>query len=224
VGKKSELSIEERRQRKIEWNRRYRKEQRDAVTARQRARFAADPQKFREEKARSASKPENLARQRARDKARYEADRERFVAEEAARREANRDRINAKRRERFANDPEYRQALYDARKARMDRDPAFRVAQNLRVRLGMALKNRQKVGSAVDDLGCTIPELMTDLEKQFKPGMSWENWNRHGWHIDHIRPLASFDLTDREQFLQACHYTNLQPLWAEENLTKGNRY
>lgn len=87
----------------------------------------------------------------------------------------------------------------------------------------MALKNQQKAGSAVDDLGCTIPELMAHLERRFLPGMTWANWSRHGWHIDHIKPLASFDLTDREQFLAACHYTNLQPLWAVDNLRKGDR-
>ena len=54
--------------------------------------------------------------------------------------------------------------------------------------------------------------------------MSWDNYGRTGWHIDHIIPLSKFDLTDREQFLKACHYTNLQPLWAKDNLIKGNKF
>jgi hypothetical protein len=53
--------------------------------------------------------------------------------------------------------------------------------------------------------------------------MSWGNYGFRGWHIDHIIPLASFDLTDREQFLKACHHTNLQPMWAKENLSKGSK-
>ncbi len=79
----------------------------------------------------------------------------------------------------------------------------------------------QKVGSAVRDLGCSVDKLKKHLESRFRFGMTWENYGM--WHIDHIRPLASFDLTDRVQFLQACHYTNLQPLWAPENLGKGAR-
>ena len=54
--------------------------------------------------------------------------------------------------------------------------------------------------------------------------MTWENWSRAGWHIDHIKPLASFNLQNLDQLTEACHYTNLQPLWAEENLVKGDRY
>ena len=87
--------------------------------------------------------------------------------------------------------------------------------------MSRAIKTNAKAGSAVRDLGCTIPELKAHLEAQFQPGMTWDNWSLKGWHIDHIKPLTSFDLTNREQFLQACHYTNLQPLWASENLSKG---
>jgi len=97
----------------------------------------------------------------------------------------------------------------------------YLLGSKLRNRMDQAITCNQKAGSAVRELGCTIDELKAYLELKFKPGMTWDNWSMHGWHIDHIKPLASFDLTDREQFKEACHYTNLQPLWAEENLSKG---
>ena len=99
--------------------------------------------------------------------------------------------------------------------------PQRRLAVNLRTRMWKAVKRNQRAGSVVRDLGCTINELKAHLESKFQQGMTWGNWAFDGWHIDHIKPLASFDLTDREQFKEACHYTNLQPLWAEENLSKG---
>jgi hypothetical protein len=58
-----------------------------------------------------------------------------------------------------------------------------------------------------------------DAMARFQPGMSWQNWGE--WHLDHIRPLASFNLSDRTQFLQAVHFSNYQPLWAIDNLRKG---
>lgn len=88
-------------------------------------------------------------------------------------------------------------------------------------RLHRALSSKQKVGSAIRDLGCTAEELKIYLESKFQGGMSWEN--RTLWHIDHIIPLSSFNLNDKEEFKKACHYSNLQPLWAEDNLKKGNR-
>jgi hypothetical protein len=97
----------------------------------------------------------------------------------------------------------------------------FRIKEVLRSRLVKLLKNKPKVGSAVQDLGCSIDQLKAHLESQFQPGMSWESYGKCGWHIDHIKPLASFDLTDENQLKQACHYTNLQPLWARDNLSKG---
>jgi hypothetical protein len=114
-----------------------------------------------------------------------------------------------------------RQRRNEKKRLRMVSDVNFKLAERLRIRIWDAVKGDQKSGSAVSDLGCTIPELKAHLESKFQPGMTWDNWGKTGWHIDHIKPLSKFDLADRQQFLQACHYTNLQPLWAEENLMKG---
>lgn len=72
-------------------------------------------------------------------------------------------------------------------------------------------------------LGCTLDELLDYLESMFDSEMTWGQYGTNGWHIDHVLPLASFDLTDPVQCRQACHYTNLQPLWAEDNLRKGSK-
>ena len=79
-----------------------------------------------------------------------------------------------------------------------------------------------KVGSPVKELGCTLEEVKEYLQNKFLPGMTWENWGRGPgkWNIDHIRPLASFNLTDSDQFRQAVSYQNLQPLWWLDNLHK----
>lgn len=67
--------------------------------------------------------------------------------------------------------------------------------------------------------GCNWDQLRQHFENQFQAGMSWDNIGE--WHIDHIRPCASFDLTDPEQQKQCFHYTNLQPLWASQNMEKA---
>lgn len=107
-------------------------------------------------------------------------------------------------------------------KKRMKDDIQYRVACNLRRRLNHAVR-KAKAGSHIKDLGCTIPELIKHLESKFKPGMSWDNYGYYGWHIDHIIPLSRFDLASAENIKQACHYTNLQPLWWKENISKSNR-
>ena len=101
-------------------------------------------------------------------------------------------------------------------------DLQFKLKVSLRNRISRALKRGQKNGSAVRDLGCSVDELKTHLESKFLPGMTWDNWKPDGWHIDHVVALYSFDLTDRKQFLKACHYTNLQPLWAKDNSRKDS--
>jgi hypothetical protein len=72
--------------------------------------------------------------------------------------------------------------------------PQIKIADQLRKRMNMALKHKCKRGSAVRDLGCSIEEFISYLESKFKPGMSWNNYGLNGWHIDHIIPLAKFDL------------------------------
>jgi hypothetical protein len=89
--------------------------------------------------------------------------------------------------------------------------------------LNKAIKRNTKNGSSVKDLGCSIKEFKEYIEKQFKDGMNWNNWCKDGWHIDHIKPLNSFNLTDREDLLKAVHYTNLQPLWARDNFNKSDK-
>ena len=83
---------------------------------------------------------------------------------------------------------------------------------------------KYKYSSSVKLLGASIPDVVKHLEKQFKPGMTWENYGKDGWHIDHIRPCASFDLSKLEEQKKCFHYTNLQPLWAMENISKGAKY
>jgi len=102
-------------------------------------------------------------------------------------------------------------------------DINYRLACNLRSRLNEAIKNNYKSGSAVRDLGCSIPQLREYLESKFQPGMTWDNWSKCGWHIDHIIPLSKFNLENREELLKAVYFTNLRPLWAKDNISKGDK-
>lgn len=102
-------------------------------------------------------------------------------------------------------------------------EPNFKIAVNLRTRILNALKNNQKVGTTLDLLGCSVDFFREYLGSMFREGMSWDN---HGtvWHIDHKKPCASFDLSDPEQQKQCFHHTNMQPLYWQDNLKKGDRY
>ncbi len=125
-----------------------------------------------------------------------------------------------KNRKRRAND--------DARcKARLQRkswltQDTNRLACNLRVRIRKALIYGDKSSSMLNLLGCTLIELRVHLEQKFARGMTWDNYGQFGWHMDHIKCCASFDLTDPEQQKKCFHYTNLQPLWWKDNLSKGS--
>jgi hypothetical protein len=109
------------------------------------------------------------------------------------------------------------------RKYRYNTDIKFKLSIVLRTRLNAAIKNGQKAGSAIKDLGCSVDLLKSYIESKFLPNMTWDNWGKDGWHIDHIIPISNFDLTNREELLKACHYSNLQPLWALDNFMKSDK-
>jgi hypothetical protein len=136
-----------------------------------------------------------------------------------------------KRKERYKENS--RMNYYKDKKKKMARVMAYQKIKNktdinwilrkrLRGRLQKALKGIIKSKRTMDLLGVPhLDFLKAWLQSQFKEGMTWEN--RHLWHIDHIIPCSSFDLTKPEEQAKCFHYTNLQPLWASENLSKGNR-
>lgn len=121
------------------------------------------------------------------------------------------------------NRSKYRKRRAAYAKHKRDKDENFKIAHSLRRRINSAIKRSQKGGSAVRDLGCSIPYFRKYLENKFQPDMNWTNYTYYGWHIDHIIPLDSFNLSDPEQFKKACHFTNLQPLWRFQNQSKGNQ-
>jgi hypothetical protein len=100
-------------------------------------------------------------------------------------------------------------------------DPEFKLLSGMRSRLVKYLKtlNITKRNKTFDIVGCSPYDLKEHLEKQFVSGMTWEN--RSEWHIDHIIPLSSAKTED--ELYRLCHYTNLQPLWADENIKKSNK-
>jgi hypothetical protein len=116
--------------------------------------------------------------------------------------ERRKPRANAKYRERYRTDIN------------------FRLRHALRSRIGLVLRQRRpREESVIELIGCSINDLRLHPERLFKPGMTWEN---HGqWHIDHVVPCAHFDLTDPGARKQCFHFSNLQPLWAAENIRKG---
>ena len=133
----------------------------------------------------------------------YEKNKDYIIKNNTERAKNNRAKVNKRRNYMYKNNPQRR------------------LSELLRTRLGKVISRWSNDGSSIQDIGCSADELKEHIESMFKDGMSWENHGKEGWHIDHIVPLSSFDLTDREQFLAACNYKNIQPLWAKDNLSKG---
>ena len=101
-------------------------------------------------------------------------------------------------------------------------NPIFVLQSRERLRVWEALKGKRKTAKTENLLGCSYEFLKQYIESLFVDGMSWENMSK--WHIDHIKPLAIFDLNDFEEQKIAFNYKNLQPLWAIDNMKKGAKY
>lgn len=100
---------------------------------------------------------------------------------------------------------------------------SVRILDSLRSRVYVALRKLKKSRATLALVGCTVDQLKLYLQSKWSPGMSWANYGRTGWHMDHIIPCCAFDLTDPKQQVKCFHYTNLQPLWAADNLHKSSK-
>lgn len=129
--------------------------------------------------------------------------------------EENKEKINKK-------SAEYKNKKYNE-------DPTFRLVILHRARVNALIKNLKMnknvayKDSKLELLGCSPQELKEWIENKFIEGMSWDKLGVHGIHIDHVIPCAKFDLSIEENVRKCFHYTNLQPLWAKDNLSKGSR-
>lgn len=132
----------------------------------------------------------------------------------------NKEKVKKSKKDWFNKNPNYQNEWVINK---YNNDPLFRLINIMRARtrLFFKSKNFKKKSSTFKIIGCTPEFLKEHLERQFTEGMSWDNQGLYGWHIDHKIPLSSSNT--EEEIYKLCHYTNLQPLWAEDNLKKSNK-
>jgi hypothetical protein len=140
--------------------------------------------------------------------------------------ERNLEKVKAKGRNYLKNN---REKIYlrhnEYRKKKYDTDELFKLSCAIRNSVAkIARRVRVKKGkTSLEYLGCSLEEFKVHIESQWQEGMSWENHGFDGWHIDHIKPIDWY-IKHSDDPWQANHYTNLQPLWAEENMSKSNKF
>ena len=135
-------------------------------------------------------------------------------------RENNPEKCNAYNKK-YCQRPEVKKKRNARLKKRYHTDPLYRITNNLRSRVHKAVKGKNKSADTMTLLGCSTTHLQDYLTMRFQPGMTWENYGT--WHADHMMPCASFDLEDPEQQRRCFHYTNLQPMWGSENMSKSDK-
>ena len=185
-----------------------------------------NPEKAKERSIRYRAR--NLAKEKQRSANYRKQNLDKVKAAEKAYRENNHSKVIASRRKYRRNHPEKRREwdkkAQAKRNAKYKNDPFFKLKRNLRyscLRVVKTLALGKKPTSTFKWIGCSPEALKAYIESLFQEGMTWDNYGRYGWHIDHIRPVSSFK---PEEWQQINHYTNLQPLWAEDNWLKGNTW
>lgn len=179
-------------------------------------------QAFLERKRRDAKRhrEKNLALARSRNRASYHKFRDKRLCKNKKYREKNKKEIYAtNRRWVIANKERVQKYMREYQARRNAVDPMFALTRRCRGRITDAFRlgGFTKRSRTFQLVGCSWDELKKHIENQFIDGMTWEN--RHLWHIDHIIPMAS--AKNIEELEALCHYTNLQPLWAGDNMSKG---
>lgn len=135
----------------------------------------------------------------------------------------NKDSIKDKRNSYYKlNTVKVREQESRYRKKRRIKDPEFKLKNSVRNHVYQFL-TKNKINKSITYLGCSLAVLKKYLESKWLENMTWENYGRNGWHIDHIHPLSKADFTNLEDVRKVLHYTNLQPLWAVDNIKKGNK-
>jgi len=132
----------------------------------------------------------------------------------------NKEKISQYRKYYYSNNKEY---YLDWEINKRNNDNLFKLSGNIRKRINkfFRINKIKKSNNTINIIGCSPQELKEHLEKQFTEGMTWDNYGLYGWHIDHIQPLSSGKT--EEDIYKLCHYSNLQPLWAKDNLSKGSK-
>lgn len=134
----------------------------------------------------------------------------------------NKDNI-AKHRKKYNSLENTKKKVREYTKNRRDNDINYKIKDNLRRRINYALNHSKKSNRTAELLGCNLEDFKLYIESLWQKGMDWNNYGKFGWHLDHIQPCASFDLTDPQQQKICFHYSNIQPLWAKDNWSKGSR-
>ena len=123
----------------------------------------------------------------------------------------------------YKQKPEIKKRIREYEQKKLNSDINFRVAKILRKFVSHSLKQTKSIKTS-GLVGCSFEYFKRHIENQFDDNMNWDNYGVYGWHVDHIRPCASFDLSEEEEQLKCFHYTNLQPMWAQENWSKSAKY
>jgi hypothetical protein len=198
-----------------EKNRQYKLNNKEKLSQQEKERRKNNPERAKEISRKSKLKHRDKIliankeyRQKNKEKIKEYQNKPEVIARRQANRFKNKEKINANKR--------HKEQL------RRNTDPTYKLITNQRTRITGILK-KHKTSKTLDLLGCSAQFLRTYIEDKFLEGMTWDNYGKYGWHVDHITPCSSFNLTDIEQQKKCFHYTNLQPLWAIDNLKKSNK-